>query len=330
MVVLQANKWLGVLTNLVAFSQVLDTIQSGSVSKLVRSAEDIQTPYGDGKVVRSVNIPEVEDLDAENSTLLTTTKPDVREQYFPISAYKVVPLTINRYLIRGAFTDETAMAEFTAYVMGTMEKAREVYLYGEILKQYVIYNPAQATQKVSVNLTKITNTMTEVEKQFARTANANAIVKMLIRILRDMAAPTSDYNDDGLTEIINGDDLKFIINSDFDVEMIVETFATLYGPGKITEEERWNETISIPPKQLKKAGAADPSTIIGWFGHRKKVQFGYFYVVATSFFDGSTLNQNNWLHFSYYMALVNSLPCVKLTANYVEPAAAAAKTTAVK
>lgn len=324
MVVLQANKWLGVLTNLVAFSQVLDTLQSGTVSKLVRSAEDISTPYGDGKVVRSVNLPEVEDLDAENSTLLSVTKPDVREQYFPVSAYKVVPLSINRYLLAGAFTDETAMAEFTAYVMGTMEKSREVYLYQEILKQYVVYAPKQASQTVTINLVNIDSVSGQANKQMARTANANAICKALVRILRNMSAPTAAYNDDGLTEIIDGGALKLIINSDFDIDMIVDTFATLYGPGKITEEERWSETISIPSEQLVAAGqaAGTVGNLIGWLGHRKKVQFGYFYVVSTSFFDGSTLNQNNWLHFSYYMALVNSLPCVKLLANYVNEEAA--------
>ena len=35
-------------------------------------------------------------------------------------------------------------------------------------------------------------------------------------------------------------------------------------------------------------------------------QYGFFYEVATSFFDPSNLNTNNWLHFAYYSGIVES------------------------
>lgn len=320
-ITLQANKWLGVLTNLIGFAQMLDTIQTGSVSRLIRSAEDIPTPYGDGKVVYSANIPAVKDLDAENSTLLKATKPDVREQYLPVTDYKVVPLSINRYLVANVFCNETIMADFAAYVLVTMEKSRDVYLYQAILEQYVDYVPTQATQTLTVNLINTAVITTgAADVQAAKISNANTIVSALIKLLRSMEAPSNAYNDEKLTEIIDGSSLKLIINNDFDVDLIVNTFATLFGAGKITEEERWSETIGIPSEQLVNAGQSDTSKLIGWFGDRKKVQFGYFYEVATSFFDGSTLNENHFLHFSIYIGTVKSLPCVKILANFVAPA----------
>ena len=328
MITLNANVWLGTLTNLVAYAQVLDTIKSGSVSRLIASAEDISTPYGDGKVVRSANIPDVEDLDTANSSLLKYTEPDVREQYFPVSEYKVIPLSINHYLIRGAFTDEETTAEFIGYLLASMKASRDVFLYQSILKQYGVYAPAQATQKVEIELVNISSiTSGDADKQMARTANANTIAKTLIKVLRNMEAPSSKYNDDGLLEIINGEDLKLILNSDFDVDLIVDTFSTLFAAGRITEEERWSETIAIPAEQFDNL-SIDSENLIGWLGHRKKVQFGYFYEVSTSFFDASNLTQQYWLHFSVYFALVNSLPCVKFTAKYVNAPVPQIQTTA--
>lgn len=324
-ITLQANKFLGALTNLVAYSQIADTLQRGAVGRLISSSQDINVPDGNGKVIRNVDILDVEDL-TENSTLLTAKKPTVGEQYMPISGYKRIPLTINRYLMRAAFVEETQLADFIAYISSVMETTLNAYLYGEILKQYINYTPAQVTQTLSVDLIDTSTMTSPTEIEMANVTNAKRICKALLKVLREMEAPSDAYNDAELTEIIDRAALKLIINSEFDVDLIVDTFASLFNSNKITEDERWSETISIPKAQLVKNGMTDANAkaLIGWLVDRKKIQFGYFYRLETSFFDGSTLNENRWLHFSYYMGIVQALPGVKVVATYTalpDPAA---------
>lgn len=314
MITLQANKWLGALTNLIALATYADTLQSGSVSRLIDSSEAERVPTGDGKVIRHVDMPEVKDLE-ETSSLLTITKPTVGEQYIPVSAYKVVPLSINAYLLPQAFVDETQMASFVAYILSSMRAAKNAYIYGALLDEYQKWTPAQESQKITVNL-KPTETLTGADLQMTKTYNSNTIAKALLNTLIEMEAPTSEYNDAKLTEIIDRGSLKLVISARYDIDLIVDTFSTLFDARRMEEDERWSETITIPAGQLKKHSI--PDTVIGWLVDKKKIQFGYFYEVATSFFDASNLNTNHWLHFAYYMDEVKALPGVLITASYGE------------
>lgn len=326
-ITLSVNKFLGALTNLIAYAQVANTVQSGAVGRLIASSQDIDTPNGDGKVIRFVNTIQPQDLSVTSSTLLTQSPPTVGEQHLSVSGYKYIPLTLNKYLLRGAWVNEEQMAEFTAYCMSVMERSKDIFLYKELVKEYVGYTPTQATQTLTINLASTTGTSTPDAIEAANVLNAKRISKALLGQLREFEAPTSEYNDANvgsssdaqyLEQVIDRSSLKLVINARYDIDLIVDTFATLFNSGKITEDERWSETIAIPEKQLVAAGAASGTVqnIIGWLLDRKKIQFGYFYNVATSFFDASNLSQNNWLHFSYYIGVVNALPAVKLVANY--------------
>lgn len=310
-ITLAVNKFLGALTNLIAYSQTLDTLEDGELNRLVASCQDINVDNGDGKVVLAADVLQVTDLPT-NSTLLSTAKPTVKEQYIPVTDYKVVQMTINRYLMRGAFIEEAAMGSFIAYLMSVMRQTKNIYLYNELVKMYKNYTPTQNTQTVTVPLYALADSDTADLRQAKLEYNSNAMYNALIMILTEMGADTTAYNDLGLTEVIDYKSLKFVGNSYFNTQMLINTLATLLNSDKITDAQKWSETIVIPQGKL------NDTTTIGWLGHKKKIQFGYFYNVATSFFDGSTLNQNNWLHFSYYMDEVDALPMVKFVAAYSE------------
>lgn len=308
-ITLSVNKFLGTLTNLIAYSQTLDTLEDGELNRLVASCQDINVDNGNGKVVLAADVLTVTDL-PEASTLLSVSKPTVSEQYVPVTDYKVVQMTINKYLMRGAFVEEGAMSGFIAYLMSVMKQTKQIYLYNEIVKKYKNYTPTQATQTVSVPLYALADADTVAIREQKLTYNSNAMYNALIMVLTEMGADTTAYNDAGFTEVIDYKSLKFVGNSYFNTQMLINTLATLLNSDKITEAQKWSETIIIPQGKLN-----DTATI-GWLGHKKKIQFGYFYNVATSFFDASTLNQNNWLHFSYYMDEIDALPMVKFVAAY--------------
>lgn len=311
MITLSANKFLGALTNLIAYSQVANTTEEGRVGEFVNSFQDINVENGDGKVVLASDLLEVDDLSG-TSTLLQNNLPTVNEQYISVTNFKVVPMSINRYLMRGAFVKEDQLANFIGYLMSIMRTTKTAYLSDAIIKELEGYTPTQATQTLTIHLINTTGLNDPMQLQQANIFNANKIQKELIKLLNSMAFPTDKYNDLQYREIINYNTMKFIVKSSTNSDLIVDSLATLLNSDKITEAQRWGDTYVIPDEQFTTLN----ENTVGWLMHDKKVQFGYFYEVATEFFDASTLDQRNWLHFSYYLDTVDAFPCVVLKVAY--------------
>ena len=234
MITLTANKFLGALTNLIAYTQVANTTNEGEVGKFVSSFQNTSVENGNGKVVLASDLPEVADL-SETSSILSTKKPTVDEQYIPVENFKVIQMTINNYLMRGAFVEETQLASFVGYLISTMQSAKVKYLSDAIIKEIEAYTPAQAEQTVTVKLFNTESLLDPMQLQKAKTYNANAIQKAFINTLLEMSFPTSKYNDLEYTEIIDFSAMKLIVRSDVDTDILVDSLAYLLNSDKITE-----------------------------------------------------------------------------------------------
>lgn len=317
MITLNVNKFLGALTNLIAYAQIAYTTDRGQVGEFVNSFEDINVANGDGKVVLSADFLNVNDLSAQ-STLLQSNPPTVNEQYVSVENYKVIPVTVNQYLMRNAFVNEEQLANFVGYIKSLMETTRTAYLSDELIKEIEAYTPTQATQTVTVHTIDTTNLTDPMQLESANRYNANALQKAFIKTLQAMSFPTNKYNDLAYKEVMDFSSLKLVIRANEDVDIVVDSLAYLLNSDKITEAQRWGKTFVVPSEQFTNTA----NQFVAWLMHYKKIQFGYFYEVATSFFDASTLNQNDWLHFAYYLDTINAYPCVcfKLEAD-IKPSA---------
>lgn len=141
--------------------------------------------------------------------------------------------------------------------------------------------------------------------------------KAFIKKLNELSFPTAKYNDLAYKEVIDYSSLKLIIKQNEDADILVDSLAYLLNSDKITEAQRWSKTYVVPDEQF-----TGNTNFVAWLMHNKKIQYGYFYEVATSFFDASTLNQSDWLHFAYYLDTIKAYPCIcfKLNAS-LTPAA---------
>lgn len=315
MITLQANKFIGALTNLIAHTEYVDTLnEGGSLFEFLRSCRSNDVPTGDGKVIRSADILEVSDLDAAVSTLLTRVDPTVSEQYMPVTNYKYVQLTVNKYLMAGAFLDLTAMSGFIGYLVSIMSMTKSVYIFRQLVQTLENYTPAQATQTITVDLYDTTSINDPIKLRNAETYNAAKFEKALLKVMREMSAPTTAFNDKAYTEIIDYSQMRLIIKGDENADIVVDALASLLNSKKITEEENFGEKIVIPNGQFSK------TDVSAWITHKKKIQYGFFYEVATSFFDASNLNTNHWLHFAYYIGTVEALPAVEFKLTFTKSA----------
>lgn len=310
MITLNANKFIGSLTNLIAYNRALDTQDTRGLDRLLDTFRGPNLPTGDGYVVRSTGIPTVSDLDTANSSVLTVVKPTVLEQYIPVKAYKKVQVTINDYLMRGAFNRESAMGELVGLILKSMRTAEKLYLYNMVvgnatsgLSGLAVGANLSGDEALSfnINITGIadSDSATPQERLSARTYNTKAFVRQLIATIKRIERGEYDGMN-GVQSLIGRDKLVCIMTDDMLASLDVDLMASLLN------SEYLNDPIKVKIITISewKNEASKDSTVL--LMQDDAYIYGFFYEVATTFFDPSNLNTNNWLHFSYYEGVVKA------------------------
>lgn len=315
-ITLNANKFVGTLSNLICYTFYKDNYHLGdNIDALLNAFRSDDTINGDGKLVLTSDLPVVKDLVVNTSTLLTSVPPVIQEQYIPVTKFKYIQLTVNRYLMRGGFEDEYAMANLISYLLDNMRIAKRLQLKIDIetvIAEILANNP---TKQTVIGLARPTGTPTAVELNAVRTYNTNLIYRTILTVIQ-MLGLGYELN---VTDVTTGNDtfeayerpdnIVCLVEPSTMASMDVDTLATLLNSNKITQKININfiENEAIPDGEVLVLS-------------KDKIQYGYFYQVATSFFDASNLNQQDFLHFSYYCDQIERAPAVliKCTNFHVE------------
>lgn len=315
-ITLNANKFIGTLSNLICYTFYKDNYRLGdNIDALLEAFRSDDTINGDGKLVLTSDLPVVKDLVVNTSTLLTSVPPTIQEQYIPVTKFKYIQLTVNRYLMRGGFEDEYAMANLISYLLNNMRIAKRLQLKTDIetvIAEILTNNP---TKETVIGLARPTGTPTAVELNAVRTYNTNLIYRTILTVIQ-MLGLGYELN---VTDVTTGNDtfeayerpdnIVCLVEPSTMASMDVDTLATLLNSNKITQKINVNfiENEAIPDGEVLLLS-------------KDKIQYGFFYQVATSFFDASNLNQQDFLHFSYYCDQIERAPAVliKCTNFHVE------------
>ncbi len=305
-ITLNANKFVGTLSNLICYTFYKDNYHLGdNIDALLNAFRSDDTINGDGKLVLTSDLPVVKDLVVNSSTLLTSVLPVIQEQYIPVTKFKYIQLTVNRYLMRGGFEDEYAMATLISYLLNNMRVAKRLQLKSDIenvIAKILTNNPT--TQTVT-GLAKPTANPTAVELNAIRTYNTNLIYRTILTVIQ-MLGLGYELN---VTDVTTGNDtfkayerpdnIVCLVEPSTMASMDVDTLATLLNSNKITQK--------INVNFIENEAIGDGKVLVL---SKDKIQYGYFYQVATSFFDASNLNQQDFLHFSYYCDQIERAPAV--------------------
>lgn len=305
-ITLNANKFVGTLSNLICYTFYKDNYHLGdNIDALLNAFRSDDTINGDGKLVLTSDLPVVKDLVVNTSTLLTSVPPVIQEQYIPVTKFKYIQLTVNRYLMRGGFEDEYAMATLISYLLNNMRVAKRLQLKSDIenvIAKILTNNPT--TQTVT-GLAKPTSNPTAVELNAVRTYNTNLIYRTILTVIQ-MLGLGYKLN---VTDVTTGNDtfeayerpdnIVCLVEPSTMASMDVDTLATLLNSNKITQK--------INVNFIENEAIGDGKVLVL---SKDKIQYGYFYQVATSFFDASNLNQQDFLHFSYYCDQIERAPAV--------------------
>lgn len=305
-ITLNANKFVGTLSNLICYTFYKDNYHLGdNIDALLNAFRSDDTINGDGKLVLTSDLPVVKDLVVNSSTLLTSVPPVIQEQYIPVTKFKYIQLTVNRYLMRGGFEDEYAMATLISYLLNNMRVAKRLQLKSDIEKVIAKILTNNPTKQTVTGLAKPTTNPTAVELNAVRTYNTNLIYRTILTVIQ-MLGLGYELN---VTDVTNGnatfkayerpDNIVCLVEPSTMASMDVDTLATLLNSNKITQK--------INVNFIENEAIGDGKVLVL---SKDKIQYGYFYQVATSFFDASNLNQQDFLHFSYYCDQIERAPAV--------------------
>lgn len=315
-ITLNANKFVGTLSNLICYTFYKDNYHLGdNIDALLNAFRSDDTINGDGKLVLTSDLPVVKDLVVNTSTLLTSVPPVIQEQYIPVTKFKYIQLTVNRYLMRGGFEDEYAMATLISYLLNNMRVAKRLQLKSDIesvITEILTNNP---TKQTVTGLARPTETPTAVELNAVRTYNTNLIYRTILTVIQmlglgyELNVTDKTTGNDTFEAYERPENIVCLVEPSTMASMDVDTLATLLNSNKITQK--------INVNFIENEAIGDGEVLVL---SKDKIQYGYFYQVATSFFDASNLNQQDFLHFSYYCDQIERAPAVliKCTNFHVE------------
>lgn len=305
-ITLNANKFVGTLSNLICYTFYKDNYHLGdNIDALLNAFRSDDTINGDGKLVLTSDLPVVKDLVVNTSTLLTSVPPVIQEQYIPVTKFKYIQLTVNRYLMRGGFEDEYAMATLISYLLNNMRVAKRLQLKSDIetvIAEILANNP---TKQTVTGLARPTGTPTAVELNAVRTYNTNLIYRTILTVIQmlglgyELNVTDKTTGNDTFEAYERPENIVCLVEPSTMASMDVDTLATLLNSNKITQK--------INVNFIENEAIADGTVLVL---SKDKIQYGYFYQVATSFFDASNLNQQDFLHFSYYCDQIERAPAV--------------------
>ena len=264
---LNSNEIFGSLYNMIISQQVFADNIKGTKSTLVDMARVDGSMYGDTKLYYSTDALKsyAWGADAEAANLLKLYRPKAPEcQAIELNVFRQIPLTVDNYLSKRAWSTEGAFSEFNSVMLGWIRETKRVYdstLYNTFIGTAV---STKATENISVDVTTAVGDLTgEAKARVEAGVIGEAIAKLLVN-LEDISR---DYNDYGHLRSYSSEDLVFVWNSDAMAKIEKRDLPTIFHKeiidkfGEYTLPARYFGTIGTAAIALASNDGTKRSTI---------------------------------------------------------------------
>lgn len=219
------NEFMQQLVNKIAFTLIRDNKIENRFSKYIYYNKPI------GQIIEelAVQIPLAENYDPkliENNTSIDPyriTKPDVDAVYISESTSRKYRTTIFMHQLRKAFNSEDGLIDIVNMIIASLTKAKnldEFTIFHNVLNSVITNTkyPLKDTQKITFDTT-IT------DKQSALT-----FVQYIKNTIADMLEPRSCYNNRGVIQQLNLEDIVIFLRKDIAVKIQTLLTASSFNP----------------------------------------------------------------------------------------------------
>lgn len=216
---LNQNEIFAALYNMIISQQVFADNIYDTKSTLADMSRVDGTLYGDTKLYYSTDVLKsfAWTNDAEAQNLLKLHRPEAPEcQAVTIDTFRMIPITVDNYLSKRAFSTEGAFSAFNSQMLGWMRDTKKVYdatLFNSFVGTHTADGDKGAKQNITIALPAEPDGATEVNTEAYNRLVAQAIATEMADLIVNLEDVSRDYNDYGNLRSYNVNDLVFVWNS---------------------------------------------------------------------------------------------------------------------
>lgn len=180
--------------------------------------------YGDTKLYYSTDVLKSFEWggDAEAENLLRLHRPEAPEvQAITIDKFRMIPLTVDNYLSKRAFSTEGAFSAFNSQMLAWMRDTKRVY-DATLFNSFVGTNVGGleddghgAEQNVTITIPAEPDGVDDYNTEAYNRIVAQTIAAGMADLLVNLEDVSRDYNDYGNLRSYNANDLVFVWNSEW-------------------------------------------------------------------------------------------------------------------
>ena len=206
---LNTNKVFASLYNQIISLQVFDT-GIADLNGLYDTRKVDGTLIGDTKLYRSTDALKSflwDGTDAGYNLLTQHKAPDPVDEAIVIDVFRQIPITIDHYLSKQAFTDEGTFADFNGVMLEWLNKTKEVYEHTKYTTDIIVGAEDKATSLAEIDLIGDA----EMKGYDLLRWRAQEFFRQLEDNLRELEEPSREYNDLGFLRNYKMDDFDIVV-----------------------------------------------------------------------------------------------------------------------
>lgn len=214
---LNSNEIFAALYNLIISQQVFADNIADTKSTLADMSRVDGSLYGDTKLYYSTDVLKSFEWtnDAEAQNLLKLHRPEAPEvQSITIDKFRMIPLTVDNYLSKRAFSTEGAFSAFNSQMLGWMRDTKKVY-DATLFNAFVGSTNATGEQNLNIAIAAEPDDATETNIEAYNRIVAQTIATAMADLLVNLEDVGRDYNDYGNLRSFRASDLVFVWNSEW-------------------------------------------------------------------------------------------------------------------
>lgn len=216
---LKQNEIFAALYNMIISQQVFADNISDTKETLANMSRVDGSLYGDTKLYYSTDVlaSVVWGNDAEAENLLELHRPEAPEvQAITIDQFRMIPLTVDNYLTKRAFSTEGAFSDFNSVMLGWIRDTKRIF-DSTTFNTFVGTNEAadKEHQNVDVSLPAEPDSADDYNTEAYNRLKAQTIATRMADLIVDIEDVSRDYNDYGNMRSFSANDLVFVWNSEW-------------------------------------------------------------------------------------------------------------------
>lgn len=215
---LKTNEVFAALYNMIISQQVFSDNIKDTKETLANMSRVDGSLYGDTKLYYSTDVlgSVAWTGDAEAQNLLKLHRPqDPEVQSITIDTFRMIPVTVDNYLTKRAFSTEGAFSEFNSVILGWIRDTKRVY-DSTLFNSFVgTTTSLEGKQNITINLPAEPDGVDDYNTESYNRLRAQIIATRMADLLVDLEDVSRDYNDYGNLRSYDANELLFVWNSEW-------------------------------------------------------------------------------------------------------------------